>query len=117
MQAAFNGKPIDVTTMNAQLYLPDGTTIALTYSRIAPGLYKITYLLNGKGSMMGTYTIVIEANYVTDTIEANGTTLGTFLLKSTWEKEVPRIAAFSLASIGLISAMVVLWRKEKKRYL
>lgn len=115
IQTALNGKPIDITTMNAQLYLPDGTTATLTYSRIATGLYKITYFLNGKGSKIGTYTIVIEANYTTDTIAASGTSIKTFLVKSTWEKEVPKIAALSLTSIGLISAMIVLWQKERKR--
>jgi hypothetical protein len=117
IQTAFNGKPIDITTMTAQLQLPDGTTATLTYSRIATGLYKITYLLNGKGSKTGTYTIVIEANYTTDTIAAFGTTIKTFLVKSTWEKETPKIAALSLASIGLISAMLIIWRKERKNYL
>jgi PKD repeat protein len=117
IQTAFNGKPIDITAMNAQLYLPDGTTATLTYSRIATGLCKITYLLNGKGSKTGTYTIVIEANYTADTIAAFGTTIKTFLVKSTWEKETPKIAALSLASIGLISAMLIIWRKARKDYL
>jgi hypothetical protein len=117
IQTTFNGKPIDVTTMNIQLHLPGGTTATLTYNRIATGLYKITYLLNGKGSMTGTYAIVIEANYTTDTTAASGTTIKTFLVKSTWEKETPKIAALSLASIGLISAMLIIWRKERKDYL
>jgi PKD repeat protein len=117
VQTAFKGAMTNATSVKAKLQKPDGSTETLPVESIATGLYRIRYLLNGKGSMMGAYTIVIEANYTTDTITAFGTTIKTFLVKSTWEKEVPRIAAFSLASIGLISAMVVLWRKEKKRYL
>jgi hypothetical protein len=117
IQTSLNGVPTDITTMNPQLYLPDGTTTTLTYTRIATGLYKITYLLNGKNTKTGTYTLTIEANYTTNTITAYGTSIKTFLVKSTWEKESPKIAALSLASIGLISAMIIIWKKEKKNYL
>jgi len=116
IQTAFKGAMTNATSVKARLQKPDGSTETLPVVPIATGLYKVRYPITGKGSMTGTYTIVIEANYTTDTIAAIGTTIKTFLVKSTWEKEAPKAAAFSLASIGLISAMLVLWRKEKKHY-
>jgi len=34
-----------------------------------------------------------------------------------WEKEAPKIIASSIASIGLVSALIILWRKEKRKSL
>jgi preprotein translocase subunit Sss1 len=67
--------------------------------------------------MAGTYTLVVEANYSTDTVSASGTSIKTFLVKPTWERELPKMAALSIMSIGLIGSMLVLWKREKKRYL
>jgi hypothetical protein len=117
VQTAFNGKPMDVTTLNAQLYLPGGTTETLTYSRIATGLYKILFAISGKGSMTGTYTIVVEATQTSSSLDAHGTSIRTFIVKPTWERELPRFAALSITSMGLVGAMLALWKKEKKRYL
>jgi len=116
VQTALNGKPVDVTVINATLYLPDGTTQKLTAQRIAVGLYRIRCPLTGKGSMIGTYTLVIETNLKISTINANGTSIRTFIVKPTWERDAPKIATLSVASIGLVSAMVLLWRKEKKKF-
>jgi hypothetical protein len=117
VQTAFNGKPMDVTTLSAQLYMPDGTTTTLTYNRIATGLYKILYTVSGKGSMTGTYTVVVEAAQTSSGLDAYGTSIRTFIVKPTWERELPRLAALSVTSIGLVGAMLALWKKEKKRYL
>jgi len=117
VQTAFYGKPIDVTTMNATLYMYDGTTRTLTYQRIATGFYRVRYTISGKTGMTGTYTLFVEAGAITNTVKAYGTSIKTFLVKPTWEKEAPKIAALSLTSIGLVSAMVMLWRKEKKKLI
>jgi len=116
VQTVFKGIMTNATSVKCRLRIPDGATELLQAEPIATGLYKMKYLLNGKGSMIGTYTIVIEANYTTDTIAAYGTTIKTFLVKSTWEKHAPKIATLSIASISLISAMIALWQKEKKRH-
>jgi len=116
-QTASKGKPIDVTSLKATLYMPDGTNKTLTYQRIAIGLYKIRYIISDKGAMTGTYTLMVEANYITDTVNAYGTSIRTFIVKPTWEREAPKIAAFSMASIGLVSVMFLLWRREKKKFL
>ena len=85
---------------------------------MATGFYKIEYIINGKGSMHGTYALVIEASYVSDTVNAAGASLKTFIVKSPWkewEKEAPKIIAPSIASAGLVAALVILWRKEKRK--
>jgi hypothetical protein len=117
VQTALNGKPIDISYLNATLYKPDGTIQTLTYQRISTGFYKIKYTLSGKGTMTGTYTLVAEASSITSTVNAYGTSIKTFLVKPTWEREAPKIAAFSISSIALVSAMILLWKKEKKKLL
>jgi len=117
VQTAFKGTAVNITSLNAKLYKPDGTTQSLSSQQISTGLYKVTYAIKGKGSMQGTYTLVIEAGYEDNTINAYGTSIKTFLVKPTWEREAPKIAAFSIASIGLTSAMILLWKKEKKKFL
>ena len=117
VQTSFKGAPVDVTSIHVTLYKPDGKVETLAAQRIATGLYKIEYRIKGKGSMRGTYTLVVEASYNTGAVNAHGTTIKTFLVKSTWEREAPKIAAFSIASIVLVSAMLLLWRKEEKKYL
>ena len=118
LQTSFKGVPVDVTSMHITLHKPDGTAETLTAQRIATGLYKIEYLINGKGSMLGTYTLVVEASYHSETVNAVGTSLKTFIVKSPWkewEKEAPKIIASSIASIGLVSALIILRRKEKRK--
>jgi hypothetical protein len=115
VQTAFNGKPVDVTSMNITLYLADGTTLGLTYQRITTGFYKIRYAITGKGAMTGTYTISVVSRCTTDTIDAYGTSIKTFIVKPTWERETTRMAALSVASIAVVSGMILIWRREKKQ--
>jgi len=117
VQAAFKGATVDATSISVKLNKPDGTTQTLQVQKIQTGLYQVKYTISGKGSMTGTYTLSVEATYTTENINAKGTTIKTFIVKPTWEREAPKIAAFSIASIGLVGAMVLIWRKEKKRFL
>jgi hypothetical protein len=117
VQTTFKGTVIDATSINAKLMNPDGTFETLTLLRIATGLYDIHYTLNGKGSKQGTYTVIVEASYITDTVMSSGTTITTFVVKPTWERELPRVAALSMVSMGLIGGMVLLWRRDKKKFL
>jgi hypothetical protein len=117
IQTVLKGTAVDVTSLIAQLQKPDGTTQVLTPSRIGTGLYSVEYIVAGKGAVTGAYTLMVEANYSTDTVSASGTSIKTFLVKPSWERELPKIAALSITSIGLIVGMLVLWKREKKRYL
>jgi PKD repeat protein len=117
VQTSFKGTPVDATSIHATLYKPDDTTEILTAQRTATGLYKIEYPIKGKGSMLGAYTLVIEANYSSTKVNATGTSLKTFLVKSPWrewEHEAPKVA-LSVATIAAAFASVVLWRRENQK--
>lgn len=116
-KTALKGERINATSISVKLRLYDGTTQSLSPQLIETGVYRMSFTINGKGSMTGTYNIIIDASYKTETVVSHGTAVNAFVVKPTWEKQAPRIAALSLASIGLISAMILVWRKEKKRYL
>jgi hypothetical protein len=117
VQVALKGAAVNAATLNAKLRKPDATEETLSPEMIGTGLYLIRYLINGKGNPTGTYTLIVEATYESETLSAQGTTIKTFLVKPRWERELPRAAALSVASIGLISAMILVWRKEKKKFL
>jgi uncharacterized protein (DUF697 family) len=81
-QISFKGVAINATSTNATLYKPNGATETLSAQLIATGLYKIkpfTILENETG----TYTLVITASYVSDTVESNGTSFKCFLVSNT----------------------------------
>ncbi len=102
--------------MNVTLCKPDGTVETLVAQRIATGLCKIECVIKGKGSMVGTYMLVIEASYATSTVDSTGTCIKTFLVKEpykTLEKEAPK-AALVAGSIGTILALAIIWRKRKQ---
>jgi len=77
-QTTFKGQAVNATITNAVLYKPDGTTENLTAQSVAIGLYKILYTITGNET--GTYTLLMTATYVTDTVRANGTSLKCFLV-------------------------------------
>jgi hypothetical protein len=79
-QTVFKGVAVNASVTSAVLHKPDGTTEALTVQQTATGLYKLSYTVPTE---TGTYALVIQANLATDTIDANGTSLKTFLVSST----------------------------------
>jgi hypothetical protein len=82
IQTAFKGEPVDATSMTATLQKPDGTTQTLTSQHVTLGLYKTPYTIP-TNAPTGTYAIVIEAHYLTDTVASKGTSIRTFLLSPT----------------------------------
>lgn len=80
-QTTFKGQAADANVTKAALYKPDGTVENLTAQPISTGLHKISYAL--VGNQTGTYALVIEASYITDTIQANGTSFKCFLVSNT----------------------------------
>jgi len=77
-QTTFKGVAVNATITDAVLYKPDGTTEDLTSQVVTTGLYKIVSTILGDET--GTYTLVITANYVRGTIQANGTSFKCFLV-------------------------------------
>jgi len=91
VQTTFKGVTVNATSISALLYKPDGTTEPLTVPLlIATSLYKTTYAIP-VDAQNGTYTLVVEADYTTSTIESHGTAFKLFLLSSTLAEELALI--------------------------
>ena len=85
-QVAFKGVAVNATGISAVLYCPDGETVSYRYPEnitlITTGLYKISYTIPGDATA-DTYTLVVTANYVTDIVQANGTSFKCFQISPT----------------------------------
>ncbi len=117
VQTCFNGVPVDVAFTNVTLHRPDGTVETLVAERIAQGLYRTECVIKGKGSTLGTYALVIEARYSSDTVDAAGTCLKTFIVKSPWrewEREAPKVA-LSAAGVVVLLALTIFWRRKYRK--
>jgi hypothetical protein len=82
-ETSLEGQAVNATAIQAVLYKPDGATVNLT-SQIQPvstGLCKIPYALTENET--GTYTLVVTASYVNDTVQAADTTLKCFIVSDT----------------------------------
>jgi len=82
IQTVFKGTPINVTSVKATLHKPDGTVETLTAQNVATGLYKALYSISADAAV-GTYVLVVEAIYLTDTIDSKGASLKSFILSPT----------------------------------
>jgi subtilisin family serine protease/archaellum component FlaF (FlaF/FlaG flagellin family) len=81
-QTTFKGKAVNAIITSAVLYKPDGATENVLAQSITTGLCKLSYAIPADAST-GTYTLVIAAEYVTDTIQASGTSFKCFLISPT----------------------------------
>jgi len=82
VETAFGGKPVNSTISTATLYYSNGTQkldLISSVGQVATGLYRIPYMIPGDAPL-GTYNLVVEANYTSWLIEAHGTSSGNFLL-------------------------------------
>jgi subtilisin family serine protease len=80
-QTTFKGQPVTANITEAMLYKPDGSTENLTVEPVAVGLYKSPYTLTQNEA--GTYTLVVEASYTTDTTRSEGASFKCFSVSST----------------------------------
>jgi len=81
-QTTFKGQAVSAIISSAILYKPDGTVENLLAQDVTIGLYKIPYAIPGDAEP-GTYTLVITAHYVTDKVQAVGTSFKCFVISST----------------------------------
>jgi len=82
---SFNGTRVNATINYATLYYSNGTLQAdLTANvvRIGTGLYRVPYTLPIKATE-GMYVLVVDARYVTPTVESQGTSFKGFLVSPT----------------------------------
>ncbi len=124
VQSVLKGVSVDMTSIEATLYRPDGTTQALSARRIAIGFYKITYAIP-TDAVNGTYALVIEGNYQSAFTDSEGTTVSTFNLSSATVPTKSDVAgtltplqylliiAAALAFIAIIGLIVLLLRRRR----
>ncbi|HKZ94431.1 MAG TPA: hypothetical protein VJ249_07620 [Candidatus Bathyarchaeia archaeon] len=85
VKTAFGGNLVNGKIDVAKLYYSSGAaSLDLTSSvqGIATGLFRIPYSIPGNASQ-GTYTLVVEAHYYADGVEAYGAASGSFLISPT----------------------------------
>ncbi len=85
VKTAFDGNLVDAKINKAMLYYSNGSSsqdLALDVQTVGTGLYRIPYSIRGNATK-GTYTLVVEAHYYADVVEAYGTGSGNFLLSPT----------------------------------
>jgi len=82
VMTTYHGVPVTPTFMNARLYNPDEESVPLTPQAISPGFCKVTYTMPSDASL-GTWAIMVEAGYLTNTLQAYGTSFKTCLISST----------------------------------
>lgn len=91
------GSPVAVTDLNVDLYNPDGVSENLTMriQEITIGFYKIGYEIPINASE-GTYSLLVEARYLTKYVDSRGASFKSFLLSPTltlWnELYIPMLA-------------------------
>ena len=80
----YNGKLVNITDATLTLYKPPQGTVTqtLTYTQLATGVYLAVYQIPANAEP-GTYTLVVNASYKTETVEAYGASLKSFLVSST----------------------------------
>jgi len=81
-QTIFKGQAVSAIISSAILYKPDGTVENLLAQDVTIGLYKIPYAIPGDADP-GTYTLVITVHYITDKVQAVGTSFKCFVISST----------------------------------
>lgn len=85
-QTSIKGRPINATTITATLYGPDGKKAFYIYpaniTTVATGLYKVVYNVP-EDAVAGTYTLVVDAEYVSEVVQALGTSFKCFTISKT----------------------------------
>lgn len=82
VQTSLMGKAVNATIKKAVLYMPDGTSENINAQILAPGFYKLPYTIPNNANI-GEYVLVVEAEYVNDTVRASGTSFKGFLISPT----------------------------------
>jgi hypothetical protein len=102
------GASVEPTSTNVWLYDSSGNKISLASENVAPGFYEVWYPLP-LNSSAGTYAIVVEATYISDTVQAYGTGFKTYQLSSTLNSKLVYLSdtiALIQTELGLMSTDV-----------
>jgi hypothetical protein len=86
VQTALKGHAIEATSLSAKLYGPEGEIAYYQYpaniTAVATGFYKIVYTIPADADF-GTYALVVDAEYISDTVQASGTSFKSFTISGT----------------------------------
>jgi len=86
VQTALKGHAIEATSLSAKLYGPEGEIAYYQYptniTAVATGFYKIVYTIPADADF-GTYALVVNAEYISDTVQAFGTSFKSFTISET----------------------------------
>lgn len=96
----FHGSAVNSTINNALLYKPDGSTENVTTQQVGTGLYKTSYSL-ANDAETGSYVLIVNASFLTDTIQSEGTAIKSFLVSPTLSGWNPLLISVN-ESIGAI---------------
>ncbi|MEM3566266.1 MAG: CARDB domain-containing protein [Candidatus Bathyarchaeia archaeon] len=112
VQTALKGHAINATSIGAKLYGPNGEIVYYQYptniTAIATGFYKIVYTIPADADV-GTYALVVNADYINGTVQAFGTSFKSFMISQTLTTMNARIteirngiATIIIPDLGLI---------------
>ena len=107
VQTTFKGKAVSAAITSAVLYKPDGTTENVPVQPITTGLYKLSFAVPENASA-GTYTLVIAAEYVTDTIQSSGTSFKCFFVSETLENIFLKVIAINGTTATIQTTMGIM---------
>jgi len=105
-RTTLNGQPVDVTSINANLYLPDGTSSALTMQHIGTGLYVASYNIP-VSAPFGTYLVVFNAQVNDSTTQTMGSSASSFVV-SDWVGDLKTLATYQYLIIIITTIVVII---------
>ncbi|MCP8307502.1 MAG: exo-alpha-sialidase [archaeon] len=115
-RTTLNGQPVNVTSINSNLYLPDGTITALTVQHISTGLYVASYTIPSNAPF-GTYLMVFDAQITDSTVQTTGSSTSSFII-SEWMDNLKFLVIFQylviiIATIAVIASLVIVYHALK----
>jgi len=108
-RTTLNGQPVNVTSINANLYPPYGAMVALTVQHIGTGLYVASYTIPSNAPS-GTYLVVFNAQITDSTTQSMGSSTSSFVISETLSWIINfQYLIIILAAIAVIVSFVVLY--------
>ncbi len=106
-QVTLNGQPTNPSSLQLQIFLPNGSSRILTTQPVGPGLFKASYAVPKSGSL-GTYFVLGKAH---TSMPLDASAITSFEVKQSWlSKGGPAIATGGTLA-ALLSLVAVAWRR------
>jgi hypothetical protein len=108
IMTTYRGVAVAPTHINVMLYSPNGEFVPLDPQTISTGFCEVTYTMPSD-ALSGTWAVVVEAAYSTDTFEALGTSFKGYQYSSTLNTKLVHIdntVAWIQTNVGLLQTDV-----------